>query len=454
MVRPDLFVLPRRGVKWTEQGDWLQVPIWSCVGGFRLVQRLGRSSESPRASAKSSKTAVCVLDVAENVALPEFLSCLSDREAWFPTLERAEAVVGAYVLHFTDGLGARACARACEGVLYSLVVDASSFSPQSAEDDEASPRDAAGDVASLWSLAASRARVRELPTCVACLDRLDCFEAWESAMEIKHDEEDVVHKPGCRTCDALVSHIGRECAACGNGDALWACLVCGHVGCGRYSKEHAKLHANATGHSLSIELATRRIWDYTSDSYVHRLGSENAPEVVKGGDSSTSLSSGRGKLHALARHYERILENELANQRAHYEACIKQRLASLDEARDAEARAVDAVAAENAALHAQCAAHLRAIVVARRDNAALLLETDAARATATASTAHVQVLRDVEGPSRIRDFRMQIRDLEVCLRTRASLGANAEAGASLVVPAFEDEKPVRRTPTKRKGKNR
>ena len=55
------------------------------------------------------------LPVAENVALPEFLSCLSDREAWLPSLERAEAVVGAYVLHFSDGSGAGACARACEG---------------------------------------------------------------------------------------------------------------------------------------------------------------------------------------------------------------------------------------------------------------------------------------------------------------------------------------------------
>lgn len=37
---------------------------------------------------------------------------------------------------------------------------------------------------------------------------------------------------------------------------LWICLLCAHVGCGRYTKEHAKQHFHQTGHILSLELAT------------------------------------------------------------------------------------------------------------------------------------------------------------------------------------------------------
>lgn len=52
---------------------------------------------------------------------------------------------------------------------------------------------------------------------------------------------------------------------------LWMCLVCGHVGCGRFSGRHAHAHFEETGHTFAYELDSQRVWDYAGDQYVHRL---------------------------------------------------------------------------------------------------------------------------------------------------------------------------------------
>jgi BRCA1-associated protein len=49
------------------------------------------------------------------------------------------------------------------------------------------------------------------------------------------------------------------------------CLICGHVGCGRFSGRHAADHFEETGHTFAFELETQRVWDYAGDQYVHRL---------------------------------------------------------------------------------------------------------------------------------------------------------------------------------------
>lgn len=49
------------------------------------------------------------------------------------------------------------------------------------------------------------------------------------------------------------------------------CLICGHVGCGRFSGRHAYAHFEETGHTFAYELDSQRVWDYAGDQYVHRL---------------------------------------------------------------------------------------------------------------------------------------------------------------------------------------
>lgn len=67
------------------------------------------------------------------------------------------------------------------------------------------------------------------------------------------------------------------------------CLVCGHTGCGRYKKAHAKDHWYTTGHCLSMEIVSERIWDYSSDLFVHRIMKSDRKTIVL----NSSLSGGR-----------------------------------------------------------------------------------------------------------------------------------------------------------------
>jgi hypothetical protein len=64
-----------------------------------------------------------------------------------------------------------------------------------------------------------------------------------------------------------------QCSVRGDArEALWMCLICGHIGCGRYQQSHAVQHYQRTHHRYSIELQNQYIWDYIGDGYVHRAG--------------------------------------------------------------------------------------------------------------------------------------------------------------------------------------
>jgi anti-sigma28 factor (negative regulator of flagellin synthesis) len=61
------------------------------------------------------------------------------------------------------------------------------------------------------------------------------------------------------------------CGTCGVAEDLWACLVCGHIGCSRYREEHAKLHREQAQHDFALSLISQQVWDYASDGLAHRL---------------------------------------------------------------------------------------------------------------------------------------------------------------------------------------
>ncbi|CAN0380955.1 unnamed protein product, partial [Ectocarpus sp. 13 AM-2016] len=60
------------------------------------------------------------------------------------------------------------------------------------------------------------------------------------------------------------------CETCRIAHNLWICMVCGHIGCGRYTGEHASRHFRLSSHTYSLELSTGRVWDYIGDCYAHR----------------------------------------------------------------------------------------------------------------------------------------------------------------------------------------
>mmetsp|Transcript_54238 Transcript_54238/g.69722 ORF Transcript_54238/g.69722 Transcript_54238/m.69722 type:complete len:391 (+) Transcript_54238:236-1408(+) len=67
------------------------------------------------------------------------------------------------------------------------------------------------------------------------------------------------------------SSMKLSCEQCEIEDRLWTCLVCGYVGCGRYTSEHSLKHYISSGHRWALDITQRRIWDYSEDNYAHRL---------------------------------------------------------------------------------------------------------------------------------------------------------------------------------------
>lgn len=69
--------------------------------------------------------------------------------------------------------------------------------------------------------------------------------------------------------------------------ALWICLICGHVGCGRYDQSHAFDHYQDTYHCYAMGLGQNRVWDYVSDHWVDRLLQNKDGKMVEGGPEVT-----------------------------------------------------------------------------------------------------------------------------------------------------------------------
>ncbi|KDO29213.1 hypothetical protein SPRG_19886 [Saprolegnia parasitica CBS 223.65] len=172
----------------------------------------------------------------------------------------------------------------------------------------------------------------EIPTCPVCLDRLDtsvsgvlttlcnhtfhcdCLFGWEGS--------------SCPVCRYSHGDMVSTCEVCETTEHLWICLICGHIGCGRYSNEHAKKHYQETMHTYSLELETQRVWDYAGDGYVHRLimnkqdgkcvefPNPNAHASMAGDD---DVSDEHIKLEKLAAEYNHLLTSQLEEQRLYYE---------------------------------------------------------------------------------------------------------------------------------------
>merc|ERR1712185_220576 len=118
----------------------------------------------------------------------------------------------------------------------------------------------------------------ELPSCPVCLERLDPSVAGVVTIVCDHTFHCECLRRWSDSSCPVCRHVSDDaqsatcCEVCGTTDSLWICLVCGHVGCGRYSGCGAGVHHNeATEHNFAMELSTQRVWDYKGDNYVHRL---------------------------------------------------------------------------------------------------------------------------------------------------------------------------------------
>ncbi len=197
-------------------------------------------------------------------------------------------------------------------------------------------------------------------TCHVCkiLTSMDSGRARICGVGADHQQAPQLQTIFCNDGDCSIAHN------------LWLCLVCCHVGCGRYTHEHAKSHFSFTGHSYSLELSTGRVWDYYGDRFTHRVLREGLPHCnmefnALGGmeaegsskgrhssslqqpdlllplpPSSSSSSSERNnmtvmkeKLARVAGDYEELLASQLQEQTEYYENLIARMTAANTENR-------------------------------------------------------------------------------------------------------------------------
>ncbi|KAL7416589.1 hypothetical protein BDY24DRAFT_198626 [Mrakia frigida] len=130
----------------------------------------------------------------------------------------------------------------------------------------------------------------ELPSCPVCLERLDseisglvtvqcdhrfhcqCLARWSDSRCPVCRYSQTATTTSSNPPPGLPHPPTATCSACSTTDSLWICLICGIVGCGRYSDgKHAQRHFESTGHLYALELETQRVWNYAADEYVHRL---------------------------------------------------------------------------------------------------------------------------------------------------------------------------------------
>ncbi|KAI9700050.1 MAG: hypothetical protein M1836_002584 [Candelina mexicana] len=205
----------------------------------------------------------------------------------------------------------------------------------------------------------------ELPTCPVCLERMDdttglftilcqhvfhctCLQKWRGSgcpvCRFTHAGEVGISKRRCE----VDADIEKECSACGSDSNLWICLICGNVGCGRYDAAHAFAHYQQTSHCYTLDVATERVWDYGSDTYVHQImpNKSDGKMVDLTPVSGNAANSGdnardneyipREKMNNMAMEYTHMFTTQLESQRMYFEELLNR---AADKASQASAAA-------------------------------------------------------------------------------------------------------------------
>jgi BRCA1-associated protein len=178
----------------------------------------------------------------------------------------------------------------------------------------------------------------QVPSCPICLQRIDgtitgflgfnvcqhrtncqCVYSWKFI--------------SCSVCQLLCKEDSSflpslTCSKCDESTCLWACLICGHLGCNRFRNSHAKHHFESSHHRFSVDIFNQYVWDYVGDGYAHRMlfRSSSSEAIVFGNedlhveqeDSEESSDLVIVKLESLSFHYTNLLSEQLSKQAEHF----------------------------------------------------------------------------------------------------------------------------------------
>ncbi|KAG8530916.1 uncharacterized protein KY384_004273 [Bacidia gigantensis] len=228
----------------------------------------------------------------------------------------------------------------------------------------------------------------ELPTCPVCLERMDestglftilcqhvfhcsCLQKWQgSGCPVCRYTQDDVSASKCTTLRAYDQPVSNECRVCHAEENLWICLICGHVGCGRYDLAHAFTHFEQTGHCFAMDMTTQRVWDYATDGYVHRiLQDKSGGKFVELEPSAPADASStafdhdydglvpREKIDNITLEYTSLLTSQLESQRTYFEEILARTADKASSAAAAADRANETCAALSEQLSTLQASH-------------------------------------------------------------------------------------------------
>jgi BRCA1-associated protein len=175
----------------------------------------------------------------------------------------------------------------------------------------------------------------ELPTCAVCLERMDesvdgvltilCNHTFHASCLVKWGDSTC---PICRYVQTPELMESSVCMECEGNEELWICLICGHVGCGRYQSGHAANHYRNTNHTYALQIGSNRVWDYLGDNFVHRLLQNKSDGKLVATNSPNN--DGEEKIDAMQLEFTYLLTSQLDAQRKHYEERLNRIEASIN----------------------------------------------------------------------------------------------------------------------------
>lgn len=321
----------------------------------------------------------------------------------------------------------------------------------------------------------------ELPSCPVCLERLDGTVSGIVTTVCNHRFHNQCLRqwvdsscPVCRYCQNP-SETAHACSTCRSSVDLWMCLICGHIGCGRYRGSHAANHFELSGHGYALELESQRIWDYAQDTYVHRLvcnkandgcHAETEGEIKNRGVHLDDDAAMKSKVDAIAQEFTHIMRSQLESQRAYFENIVeshhKETEAILESTR--ASWACSKACAESADMAAQRAESKMRQIQSKNQELKLKLETSLkeqeflrelnetllANQKAFSEKAKAAEVSERDMKAEIADLKDQVRDLMMFIEARDAIQKSGDEAAGGTLLPVDRPKTRRTKPSKKR----